>query len=50
MALIDFGRLMPLLAALMLMLAVAGCATGPLGSHGVAYIPAFQTGPQGGGR
>ncbi|HEX4173168.1 MAG TPA: hypothetical protein VHY82_11915 [Acetobacteraceae bacterium] len=40
----QFGRLMPLLAALMLGLSVAGCASGPLGSHGVDYIPAFETG------
>ena len=26
-----------------------GCATGPLGSHGVDHIPAFQTTPGGGG-
>ena len=42
--------LMPCLAALVLTLVMAGCASGPLGSHGVDYIPAFETGPQGGGR
>ena len=25
-----------------LLLSAAGCATGPLGSHGVDYIPAFD--------
>jgi hypothetical protein len=43
-------RPMPLAVALALVLAMAGCASGPLGSHGVDYIPAFDTGPQGGGR
>lgn len=50
MARMQFGRLMPLAAALMLTLAAAGCASGPLGSHGVDYIPAFDTAPPGGGR
>jgi hypothetical protein len=30
-------------------LLVAGCASGPLGSHGVDYIPAFDTAPPSGG-
>jgi hypothetical protein len=40
------GRFLPLVIALTL----AGCASGPLGSHGVDYIPAFETGPEGVGR
>ena len=32
------------------MLSMTGCASGPLGSHGVDYIPAFDTAPPGGGR
>jgi hypothetical protein len=28
-----------------LLLSVTACATGPLGSHGVDYIPAFDTPP-----
>ncbi len=50
MSSMQFGRLMPLVAALMLGLLVAGCSSGPLGSHGVDSIPAFDAGPQGGGR
>jgi hypothetical protein len=45
MAPMRFGRLMLSLAALMVALALAGCASGPLGSHGVDYIPAFDTAP-----
>jgi hypothetical protein len=41
------GRVLPLVVALALGFAVAGCASGPLGSHGVDYIPAFETGPEG---
>jgi hypothetical protein len=41
---------MPVVAVLTLALAAAGCASGPLGSHGVDYIPAFDTAPPGGGR
>ena len=37
------GRLIPLVFALTLSLFAAGCATGPLGSHGVDYVPAFDT-------
>jgi hypothetical protein len=44
-----FGGLISAIAVL-LTLAMAGCSSGPLGSHGVDYIPAFDTGPQGGGR
>ena len=40
------GRFLPLVIALTL----AGCAAGTLGSHGVDYIPAFETGPEGVGR
>lgn len=43
-------RFLPLLTALTLALALTGCASGPLGSHGVDYIPAFETGPEGVGR
>jgi hypothetical protein len=35
---------MKLVVALALSLAAAGCAQGPLGSHGVDYIPAFEGG------
>ena len=35
-------RLASLAAALALGLAVTACASGPLGSHGVDYIPAFD--------
>jgi hypothetical protein len=42
------GRLAPLVIALALLLAMTGCASGPLGSHGVDYIPAFDT-PYSGG-
>jgi hypothetical protein len=44
------SRLVPLGIALALSLTVMGCASGPLGSHGVDYIPAFDTPFQGGGR
>jgi hypothetical protein len=37
-----FSRLVPLVVALALSLAVTGCASGPLGSHGVDYVPAFD--------
>jgi hypothetical protein len=43
------GRLMQLVIALVVSLAVASCASGPLGSHGVDYIPAFDTPYQGNG-
>ena len=44
------SRLVLFVIALALSLAVMGCASGPLGSHGVDYIPAFDTPFQGGGR
>jgi hypothetical protein len=50
MATVRFGGLTPLILVLMLAFVVVGCASGPLGSHGVDEIPAFETGPQGGGR
>jgi hypothetical protein len=37
-----FTRLVPLVVALALSLAVTGCASGPLGSHGVDYVLAFD--------
>jgi hypothetical protein len=40
-----FGRLMFLAIVLAISLATAGCASGPLGSHGVEYIPTFDTPP-----
>jgi len=44
----GIGRFfLPLVTALTLVLALAACASGPLGSHGVDYIPAFETGPEG---
>ena len=43
------SRLMPLVIALVVPLAAASCASGPLGSHGVDYIPAFDTPYQGNG-
>jgi hypothetical protein len=39
---VMFSRLAPLVVALALSLAVTGCASGPLGSHGVDYVPAFD--------
>ncbi len=50
MALMQLGRLLPFFVVLILALELAGCASGPLGSHGVDNIPAFDTGPQGVGR
>jgi hypothetical protein len=50
MRLAVIGKCLPVVAALMLALTLAGCASGPLGSHGVDYIPAFETGPEGVGR
>jgi hypothetical protein len=47
MAPMQFGRLTSLVAIFMLALVVTGCASGPLGSHGVDYVPAFESGPQG---
>ena len=43
------SRLMPLVIALLVSLAATGCASGPVGSHGVDYIPAFDTPYQGQG-
>jgi hypothetical protein len=43
------SRLAPLVIALALSLVVVGCATGPLGSHGVDYIPAFDAPFEGNG-
>ena len=50
MQIAAISRLVPFVIALALALAVMGCASGPLGSHGVDYIPAFDTPYQGGGR
>jgi hypothetical protein len=36
--------------AFALALAAMGCATGPVGSHGVDYIPAFSNSNEGVGR
>jgi|SwirhirootsSR3_FD_contig_41_9491692_length_234_multi_2_in_0_out_0_1 hypothetical protein len=41
------GGFLPFVTILTMALALAGCASGPLGSHGVDYIPAFETGPEG---
>jgi hypothetical protein len=38
-------QLVLLAFALAMALSAMGCATGPLGSHGVDYIPAFDTTP-----
>ena len=35
-------RMVVLVIPVLLALAVVGCASGPLGSHGVDYIPAFD--------
>ena len=43
------SKLMPLVIALIVLLAAAGCASGPIGSHGTDYIPAFDTPYQGDG-
>ena len=40
---VAIGRLVLPAVALALALSTMGCATGPLGSHGVDYIPAFDT-------
>jgi hypothetical protein len=37
------NRLVLASALLALALSATACATGPLGSHGVAYIPAFDS-------
>jgi hypothetical protein len=39
----ETGKLMLLAFMLALVLSAVGCATGPLGLHGVDYIPAFDT-------
>ena len=46
---ITISKLMPLVIALVVSLAAAGCASGPIGSHGVDYIPAFDAPYQGDG-
>jgi hypothetical protein len=38
------------IAAVILVFLLAGCASGPLGSHGVDYSPAFDVPYSGGGR
>ena len=38
-------QLVFLVGTLALVLCLTGCATGPIGSHGVDYIPAFDTAP-----
>jgi hypothetical protein len=38
-----FGRLVLLAIMVAIALGATGCASGPLGSHGVDYIPAFDT-------
>ena len=45
MAPMRFGRLFAPAAAMIVAFSLAGCASGPLGSHGVDYIPAFDTAP-----
>jgi hypothetical protein len=50
MQIAAISRLARLVIALTFSLAAAGCASGPLGSHGVDYIPAFDAPMQGGGR
>jgi predicted small lipoprotein YifL len=45
MAPMRLSRLMLSVAALMVAFELAGCASGPLGSHGVDYIPAFDNAP-----
>lgn len=43
--LVRARKLALLVAALALALSMMGCATGPIGSHGVDYIPAFDAAP-----
>jgi hypothetical protein len=38
-----FGRLLLVVATLATPLLASACASGPLGSHGVDYIPTFST-------
>jgi hypothetical protein len=45
MAITATGRLVLLMLAVALAFSVMGCANGPLGSHGVEYIPAFDNPP-----
>jgi hypothetical protein len=48
MATIEARRVVMLVllaVALAMTLGVTGCASGPLGSHGVDYIPAFDSPP-----
>jgi hypothetical protein len=44
------GKLVLVALVLSLTLSVMGCATGPLGSHGVDSIPAFANPNEGMGR
>jgi hypothetical protein len=46
---IGARKLAVLAVALALALSATGCATGPLGSHGTDYIPAFDAPYQGDG-
>lgn len=45
MAISKVSRLALAVTLLGLVLSVTACATGPLGSHGVDYIPAFDATP-----
>jgi hypothetical protein len=49
MQIAAIGRLVPFVIALALSLAATGCASAPLGSHGVDYIPAFDAPYEGAG-
>jgi hypothetical protein len=53
MAMVEAAGMGKVVFLIVVVLAVAlfavGCATGPLGSHGVDHIPAFQTTVGGGG-
>jgi hypothetical protein len=46
----SIGKLVFLVAAFAMALSLMGCATGPLGSHGVDYVPAFVNQNEGVGR
>ena len=41
----QFSKLITAAAALVATLVITGCASGPLGSHGVDYIPTFDSAP-----
>jgi hypothetical protein len=45
----ETSKLVFLALVLAVALSAVSCATGPLGSHGVDYIPAFDTPDQNGG-